>query len=95
MMVGVTLEGIITLNAVVGKTRDAVPPVDDQQHVENVRAQHGEYDEVGTDANGDVALAEAATKKKPVTRPGQKVGRNDPCPCGSGKKYKHCHGKLI
>jgi len=22
-----------------------------------------------------------------------KVGRNDPCPCGSGKKYKHCHGK--
>ncbi|MCZ7655606.1 MAG: SEC-C metal-binding domain-containing protein [Rhodocyclaceae bacterium] len=27
-------------------------------------------------------------------RHGQKVGRNDPCPCGSGKKYKHCHGKL-
>jgi len=27
-------------------------------------------------------------------RGGQKVGRNDPCPCGSGKKYKHCHGKL-
>ncbi|MCB1727816.1 MAG: SEC-C domain-containing protein, partial [Gammaproteobacteria bacterium] len=24
----------------------------------------------------------------------RKVGRNDPCPCGSGKKYKHCHGKL-
>jgi preprotein translocase subunit SecA len=23
-----------------------------------------------------------------------KVGRNDPCPCGSGKKYKHCHGQL-
>ena len=27
-------------------------------------------------------------------REGDKVGRNDPCPCGSGKKYKHCHGKL-
>jgi len=25
---------------------------------------------------------------------GRKVGRNDPCPCGSGKKYKYCHGKL-
>ncbi|WP_143285575.1 SEC-C metal-binding domain-containing protein, partial [Burkholderia pseudomallei] len=25
---------------------------------------------------------------------GPRVGRNDPCPCGSGKKYKHCHGKL-
>ncbi|MEE1097475.1 MAG: SEC-C metal-binding domain-containing protein, partial [Bacteroidales bacterium] len=24
----------------------------------------------------------------------KKVGRNDPCPCGSGKKYKHCHGKM-
>lgn len=24
---------------------------------------------------------------------GEKIGRNDPCPCGSGKKYKHCHGK--
>ena len=30
----------------------------------------------------------------PVRRPGEKVGRNDPCPCGSGKKYKHCHGAL-
>ncbi|BFM19699.1 preprotein translocase subunit SecA [Gilvimarinus japonicus] len=30
----------------------------------------------------------------PVTREGRKVGRNDPCPCGSGKKYKQCHGTL-
>jgi preprotein translocase subunit SecA len=27
-------------------------------------------------------------------RRGGKVGRNDPCPCGSGKKFKHCHGRL-
>ncbi|SOC55388.1 protein translocase subunit secA [Chromohalobacter canadensis] len=31
---------------------------------------------------------------QPVRREGPKVGRNDSCPCGSGKKYKHCHGKL-
>ena len=31
---------------------------------------------------------------KPFVRDGQKVGRNDPCPCGSGKKFKQCHGKL-
>ncbi len=31
--------------------------------------------------------------RRPSPVPGQKVGRNDPCPCGSGKKYKHCHGK--
>jgi len=35
----------------------------------------------------------AAEKAKPV-RVGPKVGRNDPCPCNSGKKYKHCCGKL-
>ncbi|HWJ04704.1 MAG TPA: preprotein translocase subunit SecA [Steroidobacteraceae bacterium] len=31
---------------------------------------------------------------EPVVRDGRKVGRNEPCPCGSGKKYKHCHGQL-
>jgi preprotein translocase subunit SecA len=72
---------------------------DDTQHVENLRMQHAGtngIDEAEPEyaGNGDVALAEAATKKKPITRPTQKVGRNDPCPCGSGKKYKHCHGKL-
>jgi uncharacterized protein len=29
----------------------------------------------------------------PIKRDGPKVGRNDPCPCGSGKKFKQCHGK--
>ncbi len=37
--------------------------------------------------------ADAGTREQ-VTRTGPKVGRNDPCPCGSGKKYKHCHGAL-
>ncbi|GAB2795870.1 preprotein translocase subunit SecA [Halomonas shantousis] len=40
------------------------------------------------EGNRDVAAAQ------PVRREGPKVGRNDPCPCGSGKKYKQCHGKL-
>jgi preprotein translocase subunit SecA len=37
---------------------------------------------------------ETAVKARPQTNVLPKVGRNDPCPCGSGKKYKHCHGKL-
>jgi preprotein translocase subunit SecA len=37
---------------------------------------------------------QASESGKTVIREGQKVGRNDPCPCGSGKKYKQCHGKL-
>jgi len=36
---------------------------------------------------------EAPQKKKEAVMVGKKVGRNDPCPCGSGKKYKHCCGK--
>ncbi|MDY6993013.1 MAG: SEC-C metal-binding domain-containing protein, partial [Pseudomonadota bacterium] len=32
--------------------------------------------------------------KHPFVRQGRKIGRNEPCPCGSGKKYKHCHGRL-
>jgi preprotein translocase subunit SecA len=39
-------------------------------------------------ANGEVAKA----APKPAARQGPRVGRNDPCPCGSGKKYKKCHG---
>lgn len=35
---------------------------------------------------------ERALAPDPVRRDGPKVGRNDPCPCGSGRKYKHCHG---
>jgi SEC-C motif-containing protein len=36
---------------------------------------------------------EGDIRPETVVRAGPKVGRNEPCPCGSGKKYKHCHGK--
>ena len=32
-------------------------------------------------------------QRQPVKNTSPKVGRNDPCPCGSGKKYKNCHGR--
>ncbi|WP_373690902.1 SEC-C metal-binding domain-containing protein, partial [Endozoicomonas sp. SESOKO4] len=32
---------------------------------------------------------------EPFVRESRKVGRNEPCPCGSGKKYKQCHGKIV
>jgi preprotein translocase subunit SecA len=99
MVEAVKLEVIKTLTAVQIRSKDDVKP-DDESHVENVRPQHPSLGGMGGAeadyGNGDVALAEAATKKKaqPVIRHTQKVGRNDPCPCGSGRKYKHCHGKL-
>ena len=44
--------------------------------------------------SGNEAAMQAALREKaaPIIREGPKVGRNDPCPCGSGKKYKKCHG---
>lgn len=42
---------------------------------------------------GTNAGADDSAKKKPVIKKAEKVGRNDPCPCGSGKKYKFCCGK--
>jgi preprotein translocase subunit SecA len=41
-----------------------------------------------------LAVEEEKVSEQPFVRSGSKVGRNDPCPCGSGKKYKLCHGKL-
>jgi preprotein translocase subunit SecA len=98
LLESVKLEVVKTLTAVEIRAQEDIRP-DDQAHVENVTPLHpGGADGAAAEyaENGDVALAEAATKKKarPVVRPTQKVGRNDPCPCGSGKKYKHCHGKL-
>ncbi|MGD9781948.1 MAG: preprotein translocase subunit SecA [Kiritimatiellia bacterium] len=49
----------------------------------------------GADAGAEAAMnaALSAAHAKPVVRDAPKVGRNDPCPCGSGKKYKKCCGK--
>ena len=75
--------------------------------VKNVQYQHADFSPgVGDDAaeqlpaGAGVAAAGAgmavagATVPETFVRSTQKVGRNDPCPCGSGKKYKQCHGKL-
>ncbi len=100
MLEAVKLEVTKTLTAVEIRTQEDIRP-DDQSHVENVRPVHAPSGMSGAEAelepaeNGDVALAAAAVRKqRPVVRQATKVGRNDPCPCGSGKKYKHCHGRL-
>jgi len=56
--------------------------------VQNVRYDHADYAEAPAPSDDDDAL------KIQSLQAGPKVGRNDACPCGSGKKYKHCHGKL-
>ena len=47
------------------------------------------------DQPAEAAAAALSTEhQQPYVREQRKIGRNEPCPCGSGKKYKHCHGKL-
>ena len=66
---------------------EAVVEKQEQAELKNLQYhQNLDQDEALEKANADVKL-------QPFVR-GQKVGRNDPCPCGSGKKYKQCHGKL-
>ena len=71
------------------RTESQLEAAETPPEVENVQYHHADYDE----ALGAAAGAQPDAAGQPV-HAGPKVGRNDPCPCGSGKKYKHCHGKL-
>ena len=72
------------------KTEADVEAVEKPAELENVRYQHADYDEALANEDGQDAAG-----SETFERPGVKIGRNDPCPCGSGKKYKQCHGKLV
>ncbi|ASZ09786.1 preprotein translocase subunit SecA [Chitinophaga pendula] len=73
---------------------------EEKTDMSGMRASHQEFDTAPVVNNGHVVPEEEldfgaqaeAVRQDPV-RVGPKVGRNDPCPCGSGKKYKQCHGK--
>ena len=79
-----------------------------ERRVERAQAQHADFGPAAelaapgeelAEETASVALAvEAPAKPQPAQQPfrrfSEKVGRNDPCPCGSGKKYKQCHGKI-
>ncbi len=57
--------------------------------------QHADFDEALANPSDELAdEANSQIANESFTREGVKVGRNDPCPCGSGKKYKQCHGAL-
>jgi len=69
------------------RSEEQIEEAEAPPQLENVQYHHADYDE---------ALAVSTEEKpdQPTVRLIDKIGRNDPCPCGSGKKYKHCHGRL-
>jgi len=95
MLDAIKLEVTQVLMTVQVRSESDVEAVEAAPAPGNVQYHHANYDEAlaSTDdkrAGGDPATGE----HKPFVRNEQKVGRNDPCPCGSGKKYKQCHGRL-
>jgi preprotein translocase subunit SecA len=64
-----------------------------RRQAEQMKFQHAEASALGG-AQGGTSGGAPAQPQTPFVRGGRKVGRNEPCPCGSGKKFKQCHGKL-
>ena len=84
MLTGIKAEVTQITSSVQVRVPEDVPAVELSEGLSNVQYQHAGYDEAQD-------FAEAAASQ---TAAYPKAGRNDPCPCGSGKKYKQCHGKL-
>ena len=80
----------ITLTVQIRSEADVEAVEQQEVPVSNVQYHHADYDEALGAGGGEQAPA----GQQPQQRAFPKVGRNDPCPCGSGKKYKHCHGAL-
>lgn len=67
----------------------------EEQNKEQTILTHQSASLMNEKAQQEADIAEQkGGQKAPFVREGEKVGRNEPCPCGSGKKYKQCHGKL-
>ncbi|MCZ7561042.1 MAG: preprotein translocase subunit SecA [Burkholderiaceae bacterium] len=87
------------------QSADEVEQVEEaaQPHYSNVNYTHADFDQSAAADGADAEAIALAVQQRPqadegaqqpIRRFGQKIGRNDPCPCGSGKKYKQCHGRL-
>jgi preprotein translocase subunit SecA len=94
----IQFEVIKFLSLVKIRQEEAADSVEKQRQAEEakvVRKQVHATEPVPVNVAGNPPPAQPPkAPQTPVTRP-PKVGRNDPCPCGSGKKFKECHGRLV
>ncbi len=81
------------------RSAEELRAAEEHEALQNIQYQHAamavdvaEIPDAGLEGLPGEESAEG--RVQPFVREGQKIGRNDLCPCGSGKKYKHCHGKL-
>ncbi|HBU51906.1 MAG TPA: preprotein translocase subunit SecA, partial [Alteromonas australica] len=88
MLEALKVEVITILSRVKVQAEEDVQKVEEQRRQADNVPKHFEHKEASATPE------EKSDKVRTEMRNGPKVGRNDPCPCGSGKKYKQCHGKL-
>jgi preprotein translocase subunit SecA len=75
------------------RTQAEVDALEPKQHEQpEMHYEHAQASGLHSEEPTEEAVAD--DQQQPFVREGQKIGRNDPCYCGSGKKYKQCHGKL-
>ena len=104
MLDRVKFETVSMLSKIEIRTQEEIDREEEERRQRLMRALQAQHAEMGSllgaeqqqPAEGEAA---AATQRAPVeqgtfVRGDRKVGRNEPCPCGSGKKFKHCHGAL-
>jgi preprotein translocase subunit SecA len=90
------------------RTQEEIEREEEERRQRLMRALRAQHDEAGSILAGPEDGKEprpgsppaplpqppSGATATPFVRNERKVGRNEPCPCGSGKKYKHCHGQL-
>ncbi len=67
---------------------------EDRTEFKQINYKHDEHKSLSGNSNMNVGQNKQEEKVQPFVRGKDKVGRNEPCPCGSGKKYKHCHARV-
>ncbi|MFQ5643564.1 MAG: preprotein translocase subunit SecA [Thiogranum sp.] len=93
----IKLDVVSILSKVQVRTESDVEAVDEQRRSKSeVEYRHDDASAMQAQAGDDVPSQDQDQGEtvQPFVRDGRKIGRNEPCPCGSGKKYKQCHGKL-
>jgi preprotein translocase subunit SecA len=95
MLESLKYEVISTLSKVQVRMPEEVEALEQQRREEAERlARQQQLSHQPEPMSMTMEIGAAATGENQPVHEGRKVGRNDPCPCGSGKKYKYCHGKL-
>ena len=97
MLENIKSETIRFLSKAEVRSRDEIEELErikrERQQKQNLKMQHDSVSSISA-AKPRIDATQKSTSIKPFIRPTQKIGRNDPCPCGNGKKFKQCCGKL-